>query len=85
MHAFGGRRVRYPPVLLGKMKDLKEALRDARAEPSQQSGVGGYEGGGVEIRGVLLKSSTIAALKKKGINETRKLRLATDVTMLRVV
>ena len=67
---------RYPPVVVKKLADLRNVQRDLRLNPGHAFGV--LAPPGVQIPGVLLKPSTQEAFRRKGVDTTSKLRLATD-------
>mmetsp|Transcript_89646 Transcript_89646/g.179153 ORF Transcript_89646/g.179153 Transcript_89646/m.179153 type:complete len:463 (+) Transcript_89646:310-1698(+) len=67
---------RYPPVVVRKVLDMREHLKESRNNPGQSFGT--PASAGLQLRGCVLKPSTVEAFRKRGVDENRKLRLCTD-------
>ena len=67
---------RYPAVVVAKLKDLRDLAKEVRSNPGLAFGA--PTALGVQLPMVDLKPSTQEAFRKRGVDETSKLRHADD-------
>jgi hypothetical protein len=74
---------RYPAVVVAKLKDLRDQAKEVRANPGLAFGAPTSRG--VQLPMVDLKPSTQEAFRKRGVDETSKLKYADDRVLNAVV